>query len=105
MRLPSLYSHYCRVVRRVDSVDAEGTPKRSEGVVCEFYGGFGAVASDRQAVYGSDGQLVVAAVSTTTGPDVKVGDKLEVAGREWAVVGIRETGATTRILLAAGGAR
>lgn len=97
---PSLTSNYCQVFRRDMGVDAEGRPVSTWTLVYAFSGRFGAVTSNREDVVGAQGQQVDAAVSTAAlNPDVQVGDKLQVVGRDWAVVGIRVTGATTRILL------
>jgi hypothetical protein len=100
---PSLSSHPVELSRRAESVDVEGTPVRTWEPVTAFRGGFGAVSSSRELVVGHDGQRVDAAVSTMANIDARVGDKAVVAGREWKVVGVRSTGPTTRLLLAAWG--
>ena len=98
---PSLTSNYCIVYRRDGSVDVEGRPTSEWTLVYAFSGRFGSVGSTREQVVGAAGQQVDAAVSTAAlNPDVQVGDLLRVSGRDFAVVGIRVTGATTRILLA-----
>lgn len=102
---PSLNSHLCQVERRVATVDDEGTPSQALVSAGSFLGGFGAVSTAREQVTGQDGQRVDAAVSALGTPDVKVGDRLIVAGRQWAVVGIRATGIGTRVLLAAWGSQ
>jgi len=104
MRTPSLTSNYAMVYRRNTGVTVEGRPVETWTMVYAFSCGFGAVNTAREQVVGAAGQRVDAAASTMAQePDVQVGDKLAVAGREWAVVGVRDTGATTRILLAAWG--
>lgn len=100
---PSLNSHEVVLARQVAGVDAEGTPLQDFTYIAAYRGGFGSVTSDRELVKGDAGQRVDAAVSISGTPDVRVGDKVETAGREWRVVGVRRTGVTTRILLAAWG--
>ena len=101
---PSLTSNYCQVFRRDMGVDAEGRPVSTWTLVYAFSGHFGVVTSNREDLVGAQGQQVDAAVSTAAlNPDVRVGDKIQVVGREWAVVGIRITGATTRVLLSQDG--
>ena len=100
MLFPSLNSTYVLVKRRSSTIDGEGTPVASWTEVSHFRGGFGSSVSTREDVAGAQGQRVDAAVSTIGNPSVFVGDRLTISGRDWAVVGIRHTGATTRILLA-----
>lgn len=100
---PSLTSHEVFVLRQINGVDAEGTPLQDFVYIGGFRGGFGSVTSDRELVKGDAGQRVDAAVSITGTPDVRIGDKVETGGREWRVVGVRRTGVTTRVLLAAWG--
>ena len=100
MQFPSLNTSYVSVKRRSSTIDDEGTPVASWSEVSHFRGGFGSSVSTREDVSGAQGQRIDAAVSTMGNPNVFVGDKLTIVGRDWAVVGIRHTGATTRILLA-----
>ena len=102
---PSLTSHAVATFRRQDGVDVEGTPVQSWLPLDEFRGGFGMTGTGRELVAGFDGQRVDAAVSTAARSDVRVGDKAVVAGREWKVVGVKENGPLTRLLLASWGSR
>lgn len=101
---PSLNSHAVVISRQVEGIDAEGTPVNSWSYWTEFRAGFGSVATGRELVTGFDGQRVDAAISTLAIVDVRIGDKAEVAGRVWKVIGVKATGYTTRVLLAAWGA-
>lgn len=100
---PSLTSHEVMVSRQISGVDAEGTPLQTFAYVDTFRGGFGSVTTDRELVKGDAGQRVDAAVSIMGTANILIGDKLNVSGRDWRVVGVRTTGLTTRILLAAWG--
>lgn len=102
---PSLESHTVLVSRTVSGVDAEGTPLSTYVDITSFKGGFGELSVTAQPILGFDGQRVEAAVSTFASPDIQLGDKATVAGRDWRVVGIRNPGPTTRVLLAAWGAK
>lgn len=100
---PSLTSHEVLISRQITGVDAEGTPLQEFAYVGGFRGGFGSVATDRELVKGDAGQRVDAAVSILGSTNVLIGDKVNVSGRDWRVVGVRTTGLTTRILLAGWG--
>ena len=100
---PSLTSHEVVVLRQITGIDAEGTPLQDFAYIAAYRGGFGSVTNDRELVKGDAGQRVDAAVSISGAPDFRIGDKVETAGREWRVVGVRRTGVTSRILLAAWG--
>lgn len=98
---PNLASHQVTVHRRVEQLDPEGRPVALWEPVSVFYAGFGSNASTRLQVVGAAGERVDAAVSAPGRPDVRVGDKVEVADRQWACVGVVETPLTRRVLLAA----
>ena len=100
---PSLTSHAVVINRQTTDIDAEGTPVNHWAPIMEFRAGFGSIATGRELVAGHDGQRVDAAISTLALVDARIGDKAEVAGRIWKVVGVKATGYTTRILLAAWG--
>lgn len=101
--LPSLTSHYANVFRRDSSTDIEGSLSHNWVNVGNFYGGFGVPRSTRQEVVGATGQKVEAAISTEGNPDVKVGDRLNILGRDWAVIGAVDLTITRRFQLAAWG--
>jgi len=101
---PSLTGYEVKVYRKSQSVDSEGTPLQTYSLVDEFRGGFGSVATGRENVVGYAGQRVDAAVSTSHEPNILIGDKVNVAGRDWKCVGIADTPITHRILLAQWGA-
>lgn len=100
---PSLTSHEVVLSRQTVGIDAEGTPLQTFTYVQTLRGGFGSVTSDRELVKGDAGQRVDAAVSLSGAPDFRIGDKASISGRDWRVVGVRRTGVTTRVLLAAWG--
>ena len=101
---PSLSSYEVKIYRKSQQVDSEGMPLQTYSLVDEFRGGFGSVATGREQVRGFAGQRVDAAISTEHEPNALIGDKVEVSGRDWVVVGIADTPVTHRILLAQWGA-
>jgi len=101
--LPSLTSHHAMIQRRESGVDLEGSMSHTWVNVGEFYGGFGVPKASRQEVAGAAGQRVDAAISTMANPDVQIGDKLTINGRDWAVIGVYELALTKRIQLAVWG--
>ena len=101
--LPSLSSHHASIFRRDSSSDIEGNLSQTWVNVGEFCGGFGVPKSTRQEVIGASGQKVEAAISTQGNPDVQVGDKLNISGRDWAVIGVYDLALTKRIQLAVWG--
>lgn len=98
--IPSLKSHEVKIYRKDQGVDSEGTPLQTYTLVDEFRGGFGSVSSGRERVEGYAGQRVDAAVSTSHEANALIGDKVNVSGRDWVIVGITDTAITSRILLA-----
>lgn len=96
---PSLVSNEVKIYRQSNTVDAEGTPLQAYVPIGEIRGGFGSINTSRENIKGDAGEEVEAAISTRSELDIQVGDLVEVAGREWAVIGVRQTGWTTRILL------
>ena len=100
---PSLTSHAVAIYRQTVGVDAEGTPLQTYTQVGAFRGGFGSVSTEKANVVGDGGQKADAAISTLGDPGVHVGDKVNTAGRDWKVIGVRATGPYTRILLSAWG--
>ena len=101
--VPSLTSHFASVYRRDSSTDIEGSLSHTWVSTGSFYGGFGVPRSTRQEVVGATGQKVEAAISTEGNPDVKVGDRLQILGRDWAVIGAVDLAITRRFQLAAWG--
>jgi len=97
---PSLSSYEVKIYRKTQGVDSEGTPLQTYTLVDEFRGGFGSVATGRELVEGYAGQRVDAAISTEHEPNALIGDKVNVSGRDWALVGISDTPVTYRLLLA-----
>lgn len=102
---PSLNSHLVSVFRAVSGIDSEGTPVSTLEHIVDFRGGFGFTSTNREQVVGVDGQRIDAAVSVNGRIDVRIGDKANVAGRDWKIVGVREAGPLTRVLLASWGVR
>jgi hypothetical protein len=96
---PSLTGSQIIQSRQVEGIDAEGTPLQTYENIAEFRGGFGSVNTARENVRGDAGQVADAAVSTQAEVEVWVGDILNINGRDWKVIGVRETGHTKRILL------
>lgn len=98
--IPSLRTHEVKIYRKDQGVDSEGTPLQTYTLVDEFRGGFGSVSTGRELVEGYAGQRVDAAISTAHEPQALIGDKVNVSGRDWVVVGLSDTPVTYRILLA-----
>lgn len=99
MPSPSLVSHEAKIYRQANSVDSEGTPIQEYLQIGEIRGGFGSINTSRENIKGDAGEEVEAALSTRNEIIIQAGDLVEVAGREWTVIGVRQTGWTNRILL------
>lgn len=106
IKYPTLTNFTATISRLQGTVDIEGNVVRNFIALSPtFLCGFGVPRPSEQGFAGAASQLVEAAVSTKANPDIRVGDKLNVNGRDWAVIGVINQIVTRRILLAEWNAR